>query len=36
MFATFFFVSWRIGQLITLIPPVGMLVRNSHPRLSFC
>lgn len=23
----FFFISWRLGQLITLIPPVGMLVR---------
>ncbi|KAI1914946.1 hypothetical protein LOZ12_003443 [Ophidiomyces ophidiicola] len=25
MFSDFFFLSWRVGQLITLIPPIGML-----------
>lgn len=31
MFSSFFFICWRIGQLITLIPPIGMLVsRPSH------
>ncbi|KAL1959705.1 hypothetical protein VTO42DRAFT_1291 [Malbranchea cinnamomea] len=25
MFSSFFFISWRLGQVIILIPPVGML-----------
>ncbi|EEQ32776.1 hypothetical protein McanMca71_003360 [Microsporum canis] len=25
MFSSIFFICWRIGQLITLIPPIGML-----------
>ncbi|EGD98148.1 hypothetical protein TESG_05534 [Trichophyton tonsurans CBS 112818] len=30
MFSSFFFICWRIGQLITLIPPIGMLVSMVH------